>query len=413
MQNDDSARGGVPPSPAPGALLVNARARRGAYPAELAPTLSRSAGQEAMQTISAWRGYGSTPLVPLPALASREGVARIDYKQESGRFGLGSFKALGGAYAVLRLLARLASAEAGRAVGEDEIAAGAFAALAARTTVCCATDGNHGRSVAWGGAMFGCRVVIFVHATVSEGRAEAIRRYGAEVIRTRGNYDDSVREAARMAAENGWHVVSDTSYPGYTEVPRDVMQGYSVMAEEAMAQLEAPPTHIFVQGGVGGLAAAVIATFWEACGAQRPLITVVEPVSAACLLESARAGVPAVVTGDLDTIMAGLACGEPSLIAWPVLERGADAFEMIADDAAAETMRLLASGEAGARLVAGESGVAGLAGFLALDSAGRATLGIGAGSRILVFGSEGDTDPEVYRQITGESGDALRAKGAI
>jgi len=395
------------------ALVRNPAAQRGPYPPELRGVLSREAGAFARATISAWEGYAPTPLAELAPLAAREGVAAIACKHEAGRFGLGSFKALGGAYAVLRLLARLASEATGRAVGEAEILAGRHAALAAGVTVTCATDGNHGRSVAWGGRLFGCKVVIFIHSTVSEGRAAAIRAFGAEVIRTPGTYDDSVRESARMAAERGWHVVSDTSWPGYSEVPRDVMQGYAVMAEEALEQIEAAPTHVFVQGGVGGLAAAVIATLWEALGPARPVFVVVEPENAACLLESARAGAPVAVGGELDTIMAGLACGEPSLIAWPVLAAGADAFEAIPDAAAAATMRLLASGEAGPRLVAGESGVAGLAGFLALPPADRAALGIGADSRILVFCSEGDTDPGVYAAITGESGDSLRAKGAL
>jgi diaminopropionate ammonia-lyase len=395
------------------ALLRNPAAERGPYPAALRETLSRTAAAQAMATISAWQGYARTPLVALPELARQEGVGAIHYKHESARFGLGSFKALGGAYAVLRLLARLAREQTGLPVTEEDILSGQFAGFAAGITVCCATDGNHGRSVAWGGELFGCKVVIFVHATVSQDRAEAIRAFGAEVIRTAGTYDDSVREAARMAAENRWHVVSDTSYPGYTDVPRDVMQGYTVMAEEALAQLDAPPTHVFLQGGVGGLAAAVTATFWEALGAARPLTVVVEPETAACLLASARTGTPTAVTGDLETIMAGLACGEPSLIAWPVLRGGADAFMAIDDAAAAATMRLLASGHAGPRLVAGESGVAGLAGFLALDPQERAALGMTPASRILAFGSEGDTDAGVYAGIVGETGAALRAKGAL
>lgn len=394
-------------------FLANPAAMQADYPAAFLPTLSRAEAANAFATISAWQGYAPTPLVALPDLARDSGVASIHYKQESGRFGLGSFKALGGAYAVLRLLTRLVSDHEGGAVPAAEIKAGQHNDFIAGITVCCATDGNHGRSVAWGGRMFGCKVVIFVHATVSEGRAEAIRHFGAQVIRTAGNYDDSVREAARMADENGWFVVSDTSYPGYTDVPRDVMQGYGVLAEEALRDLPAPPTHIFLQGGVGGFAAAVAATFWEAMGERRPRIVIVEPDRAACLLASARAGKPVAVTGDLDTIMAGLACGEPSLIAWPILQGGADGFVSVADGLAEDAMRLLASGQAGARLVAGESAVAGLAGYLALGPAERAALGIDAASRLFFIGSEGDTDPELYAEIIGETGDALRAKGAV
>jgi len=260
--------------------------------------------------------------------------------------------------------------------------------------------------------MFGCKAVIFIHETVSEGRELAITAQGAQIVRTRGNYDDSVREAARTAAENGWHVVSDTSYAGYTEIPRNVMQGYSVMAGEAARQLgDVRPTHIFLQGGVGGLAAAVTAHFWETLGTDTPTVVVVEPENAACLFESAKAGKPTTVGGDLETIMAGLACGEPSIIAWPILAGGVSAFMAIGDDAAAATMRLLASGEAGVRLVGGESGVAGLAGFLVAAARPEwcEKLGLSNRSVVLVFGSEGDTDPAVYAEIVGKSGQAVEA----
>jgi diaminopropionate ammonia-lyase len=190
------------------------------------------------------------------------------------------------------------------------------------------------------------------------------------------------------------------------------MQGYSVMVAEALDQIAAPPTHVFIQGGVGGLAAAVTAQLWETLGAGRPTIVVVEPDQAACLYESAKAGKPTVVEGALDTIMAGLACGEPSLIAWPVLAGGVAAFMAIPDTAAADAMRLLASGTAGATVVGGESGVAGLAGLLV--AAGRPewrqAIGLDAGSRVLLFGSEGDTDPELYARLVGRTGDAVRGR---
>lgn len=387
-------------------------APKGPYPDAFRPVLSLAAEREALATITAWKGYAETPLVRLDALAKETGVSRIVYKQEAGRFGLGSFKALGGAYAVFRLLAALIAEKTGAKPAPDDILSGRHAGIVSAVTVTCATDGNHGRSVAWGARMFGCKAVIFIHETVSKGREEAIAAYGAEVVRTKGNYDDSVREAARTAAERGWHVVSDTSYPGYTDVPRNVMQGYSVMAEEAERQLGGlRPTHIFIQGGVGGLTAAVTAHFWERFGADAPAVVVVEPETAACLLESAVAGQPTAVGGDLDTIMAGLACGEPSIIAWPILEAGVSAFMAIPDAAAAETMRLLASGEAGATLVGGESGVAGLAGFLvaAAKPEWRKALGLNENSVVLFFGSEGDTDPDLYESIVGRSGRAVEA----
>jgi diaminopropionate ammonia-lyase len=211
-----------------------------------------------------------------------------------------------------------------------------------------------------------------------------------------GNYDDSVRAAQRAADENAWFVISDTSYPGYTEPPRDVMQGYRLMAEEALAQMPAPPTHVFVPSGVGGVAAAVsVQLRHHAPGAR---LIVVEPEDAACLLESAAAGEMTVVTGALDTIMAGLACGEPSLLAWQELERGAFAFMAVSDAAVPPAMRALAA----QGIEAGESAVAGLIAFESAmaDAGTRDALGLGASSRVLLFGTEGATDPELYAELT-------------
>ncbi|MCE1235881.1 MAG: diaminopropionate ammonia-lyase [Hyphomicrobiales bacterium] len=399
-------------NPSASRFFLNPANGRGDYPARFRATLGREAGERAGAVIRSWPGYAATPLVSLPKLAEDIGVASIAYKDEGGRFGLGSFKALGGAYAVFRLLAAELERRTGEATDLEALASGRLREAAAAVTVTCATDGNHGRSVAWGASLFGAACVIFVHATVSEGRAEAIRRYGARVVRTAGTYDDAVREAARTAEAEGWFVVSDTSYPGYVDVPRDVMQGYAVMVEEAVAALDLPPTHVFVQGGVGGLAAAVTAELWETFGVEAPQVVVVEPLAAACLLESARAGEAVGVDGDLDTLMAGLACGEPSLIAWPILQEGVAAFTAIPDAAAVAAMRRLADGSTGARIVGGESGVAGLAGLvdLAAHPDRRAAIGLGPSSRVLLFGSEGDSDPELYRALVGRSGDDVRAE---
>jgi diaminopropionate ammonia-lyase len=222
-----------------------------------------------------------------------------------------------------------------------------------------------------------------------------------------------VRQAARDAEANGWIVVSDTSYPGYTDIPRDVMQGYTIMADEALAQWPGePPTHVFIQAGVGGLAAAVCGHLWETLGAKRPRVIVVEPDRAACLFESAAQGRAANIHGALDTIMAGLACGETSIIAWEILEEGASDFLTVADDAAAACMRLLGHGVDGDRpIVAGESAVAGLAGLLGAMArpALAKALALDASSRVLLFGSEGDTDPVLYEQIVGRSAATIRA----
>ncbi|MBR0567113.1 diaminopropionate ammonia-lyase [Azoarcus sp. L1K30] len=384
----------------------------GPYPDRLKPILSLAAHAEAMTEIGEWPGYAPTPLVGLPGLARAAGLGAIHYKHEAGRFGLGSFKALGGAYAVLRLLKNEILRRTGQHASSRELIAGKFADIVSGITVTCATDGNHGRSVAWGAQTFGCQCVIYIHATVSEGRREAIARYGAEVIRTAGNYDDAVRTADADAKTHGRFIVSDTSYPGYTDVPRDVMQGYSVMVEEALQQWPeaAPPTHVFIQGGVGGLAAAVCAQMWERLGDARGRFIVVEPDKAACLYASALAGAPTAVHGDLDTLMAGLACGEVSLIAWEVLAAGTHDFLTIPDAAAVDTMRLLADTPFGdTPIAAGESAVAGLAGLLMACSRPRlaADLGLGPDSRVLLFGSEGATDPELYARLVGRSAEAV------
>lgn len=368
----------------------------------------------ARAAISAWPGYAPTPLVALPGLAAGLGVAALHYKDEAHRFGLGSFKALGGAYAVARVILRRA-AEAGRPAAMEDLLAGRLADIAAGLTVCCATDGNHGRSVAWGAQRFGAACVIFIHATVSEGRKTAIESYGAEVRRTAGNYDDSVREAEATAAREGWVVVSDTSWPGYTEIPRDVMQGYELMAAEAFDALPSPPTHIFLQTGVGGMAAAVAAQAVRRWGAARPRIVLADPDRSACWLDSLRAGRPVAVAGNLDTLMAGLACGEVSLLAWEVLRDHCDAVMAIPDAAAVEMMRRLARPDAGdPPLVAGESAVAGLAALaLAMaDRPARAALGLDRAARVLVFGTEGDTDPALYRDLVGADADTVRRGAA-
>ena len=367
----------------------------------------------AQRELTQWQGYAVTPLHSLPALAQAMGVASVHYKDEGSRFGLGSFKALGGAYAVARLLCRELGAQLGRTLTTQDLLTPELRALCGGITVTCATDGNHGRSVAWGAQLFGCQCVIYIHATVSEGRKEAIAQYGAQVVRTAGNYDDAVRQADLDAKQYGRFVISDTSYPGYMEVPRDVMQGYQLMVEEAAQQLPERPTHIFVQAGVGGLAAAVCGYFWERDAGDRPIYVVVEPDKADCLTQSAKAGQLTAVTGDIDTLMAGLACGEVSHLAWEILEKGTDVFCVIPDDAAVAAMRLLAHPLGNDPvIVAGESAVAGVAAAIAASQsdAARQMLGLNADSRILFFGSEAATDPALYEQLVGESAEAVAAR---
>jgi diaminopropionate ammonia-lyase len=324
----------------------------------------------------------------LSSFADQTGVGEVLYKDEGRRFGLKSFKALGGAYAVERL-----------ARERDP----------ATLTVACATDGNHGRAVAWGAQRVGAKAVIYVHETVSPGRADAIAQLGVKVVRAGRVYDDTLRLCAQAAHQNGWQIVSDTSWPGYEQVPCEVMQGYSVVVGEALEQ-GAEPTHVFAQGGVGGLAAGLLSWFWEAQGPSRPVFVVVEPDRAACLFASAEAGALKTIAGDFDTIMAGLACGEPSLVAWKILGPGADAFMAIPDEAAARAMRDLAA----LGIVGGESGVAGLAGFriAATDPAMRAALRLDAQSRVLCIGTEGATDPDVYASIVGRRAEEVAMEAA-
>lgn len=362
---------------------------------------------EARRCISSWPSYAPTPLVDLPGLAAELGIGRLLYKQEGDRFGLRSFKPLGGAYAVQRCLMREVAARTGRDdIDPQEILDGDHGEIVSGVTVTAATDGNHGRAVAWGARMFGCRAIIYINEAVSPAREQAIAAYGAEVRRHPGGFDDTVREAFETARREGWHVISDTSDGDIVEAPRDVTQGYAVMAAEAIEQLPGgtPPTQVFLQAGVGGMAAAVCAEFWRAFGADRPMTILVEPEQAACWFASLANGRPTAVTGDVDSFMGGLACGEISSLAWEILEFGADAAMTLKDAAAEATMRLLAEGRAGdPPLVGGESGVAGLAGLVtaALDAEARRTLGLDAASRIVVFGSEGATDEAMYQRVVG------------
>ena len=405
----------MPPLPALTAECLRnpAADRQAPYGERRSAILGAPALVQAEHELTSWQGYAATPLHTLPALAQALGVAAVHYKDVGSRFGLGSFKALGGAYAVARLLCRELGARLGRELSTQDLLTPEVRALCADVTVTCATDGNHGRSVAWGAQLFGCPCVIYIHATVSEGRKAAIAHYGAEVVRTQGNYDDAVRQADADAKRHGRFVISDTSYPGYMDVPRDVMQGYQLMVQEAAQQLAQRPTHIFVQAGVGGLAAAVCGYFWERDGSERPVFVVVEPDRADCLTQSAKAGRLTAVTGDIDTLMAGLACGEVSHLAWEILEHGTDGFCVINDQAAVEAMRLLARPLGNDPvIVAGESAVAGVAAAVAAcqSVAARQVLGLTADSRILFFGSEAATDPQLYEQLVGESAEAVATR---
>ncbi|TVO59322.1 diaminopropionate ammonia-lyase [Denitromonas halophila] len=375
------------------------------YPEALKDVICVAKAGEAIADIKTWPGYAATPLHQLKSMARAAGLGAIYYKDESQRFSLKSFKALGGAYAVARQLQRAVEARTGRRPSIAELLAGECKADVAGLVVSCATDGNHGRSVAWGAQMFGCGCVIYVHRDVSEGRKQAMEAFGAEVIRIAGNYDASVRQADADAKAHGRIIVSDTSYEGYMEIPKDVALGYTVMLDELVVQLDGViPTHVFVQGGVGGLGSAVCGYFWDLWGTQRPRMVIVEPEQANCLQLSADAGKPVAVGGDLETLMAGLACGEVSLLAWKILSVGADDFMTLSEEAVPATMRLLARGfEQDPAIEAGESAVPGLAAaVIACQSPEMSeALGLDASSRVLVIGTEGATDPQLYRKLVG------------
>ena len=368
----------------------------GAYPPELMEIFSDELFNTASSEITNWSGYGLTPLRSLDSLANALGINAVHYKDESGRFGLGSFKALGGAYAVMRVL----SAQTGLAT--SDIRAGAAKEAVREVTVAAATDGNHGRSVAWGAGKAGCQCRIYIHRGVSDGRRRAMEELGATVTRTAGDYDNSVRVCARDAAAHAWHVVSDTAYTGYDKIPRDVMAGYGLMVTEILSQLPQPPSHMILQAGVGGLAAALAARFWLECGEQRPRLMVVEADRAPSLLKSARVGKLHSVSISEETIMAGLSCGEVSPLAWEVLWRCADHFVTVADDFVAPAMRCLASGElGGGKIEGGECSTAGLIALIAIatNQKLRGEFSLDQDSRVLLIGSEGATDPDIYRGI--------------
>ena len=349
--------------------------------------------------IAAWDGYAPTPVVSLTALAGCLQIAQVLYKHEGPRFGLHSFKALGAPFAAARVMQNELARRLGHPVSLSDIRARRYPEAAAGITLASATDGNHGRALSWGAKRFGARCRIYIHAEVSEGRATAMESLGAEVIRVDGDYDHSVRVTREEADANGWFVVSDTSWPGYTEPPRDVMAGYGVLISEAAAQMDVPPTHIFVQGGVGGLAAGVAAAAVQTWPEDNVRIVVVEPDRAACLFESARSGRPTTVPIHEETIMAGLSCGEPSGLAWQILNETVHDFLTIPDSVVPPTVRMLATGEP--KVEAGESAVCGLAGLICAVARPdlREKLALTGETRALMIGSEGITDPDIYARI--------------
>lgn len=366
--------------------------------------------QEEIQRAAAFHatlpGYAPTPLVKLDGFAGALGVSAVYLKDESKRFGLNAFKALGGSWAIADYLKETLKLE-GELTFER-----LKEALSGREpiTFITATDGNHGRGVAWTARVLGQKAVVYMPKGSAAERLENIRAQGAQAKITEYNYDDTVRMAARDAEENGWVLVQDTAWPGYETIPTRIVQGYGTLAMEIVEQLrqrgEGVPTHLFLQAGVGSFAGAVLGCMVETYGENYPITTIMEPDKADCVYRSAAAddGKLHFVTGDMDTMMAGLACGEPCTVVWPLLNSYADAFVSCDDETAAQGMRLLGKPRAEDPIVvSGESGAVG-AGLLERIMSGRyeelrKTLKLDGQARILIISTEGDTDRENYNRV--------------
>jgi len=357
-------------------------------------------------------GYQPTPLIRLPALAGMLGVREIWIKDESYRFDLNAFKVMGASYAIYRFLKSEWESQQNTPFDIRSIMnCGPGGSWAGRYTLCTATDGNHGRAVAWIAIRLFQKAVIYMPKGTAKARIENIRKEGAEVHVIDGTYDDAVRQMALDAEKNGWQIISDTAYPGYMTIPGWIMAGYTTMFREIEPVIHDPETAefdlVFMQGGVGSFAAAGVWYYVNRYGSKRPHLISVEPTEAACLLESSRTDNGEIVTskGSFETIMAGLNCGTPSLMAWPIIRDGIDLFLAITDDYAIQAMRQFyyPYGD-DPHIVSGESGAAGLGALMALmqDKSLRAAkekLGFGPESRILLFNTEGATDPVHFAQV--------------
>ena len=337
---------------------------------------------EAYLTISKWDGYSPTPLLKLNKLSKELNLNNIYYKDESKRFSLKSFKALGGAYAVDKVTK-----------GNKDI------------TVSTATAGNHGRSVAWGAKRLGLKCKIFISEYVSDARGKAMQALGADVVKVKGNYENSLVECIKQSTENGWQIVQDVAWKNYMLVPTLTMAGYSVMMKEIVDQINNDEiTHIFLQAGVGGMAGAMVA------GAARylkniPKMIVVEPDSAACVMKSIKTGKIEKVNITRESLMGGMSCGEPSLVPWRILKKSINNCISLPDDDIGKAMKLFANASFGAdKIIAGENSAPGVISLIAScnDENIKSNLSLNSNSNVLLIGCEGDTDQEMYQQLINE-----------
>ena len=353
-------------------------------------------------------GYSKTPLVSLPRLSEKWNVGGIYVKDESKRFALNAFKGLGGSYAMFRIICERLGLDPAR-TGLKALTDGPYRESISQLEFVTCTDGNHGRGVSWAAGLFGCRAHVFMPYGSREVRAEAIRRAGpAEVIITDLSYDDAVKHALEMSREHGWILLQDTAWDGYERIPAWVIQGYLTMASEVseeLDRLQVQPTHLFLQAGVGAMAGGILSYFANRRGKDKPIAAIVEPEAADCIYRSAKAGTVCSVEGAPETIMAGLNCGTPCRLTWPVLRDYAEFYLSGPDEMAADGMRTYAAGfEGDPKIISGESGAAAMGAVRRLleepDFAEvKAAMGLDETSVLLLINTEGDTDPENYRSI--------------
>lgn len=380
-------------------------------PAQCVEILSEDNVKRARRFVATFPEYSVTPLRRLKALADRVGVGEIYVKDESFRFGLNSFKALGGAWAMGNHLAQ----RLGRSIDEltlEELLSPQIKAQIGDMIFYTATDGNQGRAVAWVAQKLGQRSVVYMPEGSSKARLDNILACGSDASITDMNYNDAVRYANEMAQKNNGVVIQDTAWEGYTEVPIYIMQGYGIMALEALEQIRAAghpePTHIFVQAGVGSMAGACQGFFAAVYGKDCPTTIVVEPDEANCYYQSAAQNTMVNISGDMRTIMVGLACGEPNPISYEIMKNWSSAFLSLPDYVSGDGMRILGNPLTGDdRIVSGESGAPPTGALYNLMTdpeleATRRELGLDENSRVLLFSTEGDTDPDRYRSIVWE-----------
>jgi len=349
---------------------------------EILKILSYEDIDEAYKTISSWNNYSPTPLISLNKLNEKLKLNKIFYKDESKRFHLKSFKALGGAYAVEKIIK-----------GND------------KKVISTATAGNHGRSVAWGSQKNGLKCKIFISEFVSESRAEVMRNFGADVIRVKGNYEDSLNECIKQSNQNNWQIVQDVAWEDYKLVPKLTMAGYSVMMKEISEQIKNEKiSHVILQAGVGGMAAAMVAGIVRYLN-YIPKIIIVEPDSAACVLESIKKGKIEKISIHKESIMGGMSCGEVSLVPWQILKNSIHYCVTISDDYISKTIKNLANKQfSDEKIIGGECSTPGIASLVGLSNNDeiRKTINLNKDSCVLLFGCEGDADEELYQKLLAE-----------